>query len=428
MEYKEYKLKDLCDIIDSLHKTPSYEAQGIPMIRVKDLYNGYFIIPKEAMSVSEEVYEEFSKRHKPAFNDILMSRVGTYGLISLVKTEDKFCLGQNTLVMTNFSENILSEYLFYFLISPYGKELIEKSVSGSTQKTISLKSINNFDILVPKIDYQKSIIRILSSFYNKIETNNKIIANLEAQAQALFKYYFIDFEPFADGNFVDSELGPIPEGWVVKKIGDCIDFDIGGGWGKEKEDESHIVPAYVIRGADLEGIKTGSFIKDNYRYHKENNYKKRKLESGDIVFESSGGSPTQVLGRLLYINDKVLQAYNDDVMCASFCKLIRINDKAMGRYVYNILNYAYHNKLLVKYEVQSTGLANFAFTNFKEDYNIVFPSRDVLEKFYKNTFSSMEYSANLSIQNQTLAQARDELLPRLMAGEIDLEGLGGSYD
>lgn len=93
MEFKLMKLKDVCDVIDSLHKTPSYEIKGIPMIRVTDLHDGYFSVPKDSKLVSEEVFKEFSKKHIPEFNDILMSRVGTYGLTSIIKTNKKFCLG-----------------------------------------------------------------------------------------------------------------------------------------------------------------------------------------------------------------------------------------------------------------------------------------------------------------------------------------------
>lgn len=354
---------------------------------------------------------------------IIIGRVGAY-CGSVYLSESKCWVSDNAISaqLVNDEDDL---YYFYYLLKMLNLNFYSV---GTSQPLLTQNILKNLKVNIAGRKNQKIISDILLNYDKKIETNNKIITNLEAQAQALFKYYFVDFEPFRDGKFIDSDLGPIPEGWEVNNIGDLIDFDIGGGWGKENPDEKHIEPAFVIRGADLDGIRTGTFNKDNYRYHKANNYAKRKLEKGDIVFESSGGSPTQVLGRLLYVNDKVLDAYNDNVMCASFCKLIRIKDNILSWYIFNILNYAYHKKALVKYEVQSTGLANFAFTNFKEDYVVTLPNRLALENFYRKTFYFMEYSANLSIQNQTLAQTRDALLPKLMAGEIDLEDLGGTYD
>lgn len=423
MKFKEYKLQDICKVVDSLHKTPSYENKGVPMIRVTDLKDGYFSIPNEVKLVSQEVFSEFSKKHIPEFNDILMSRVGSYGITSIIKTREKFCLGQNTIVITDFSEEVLSEYLFYYLISSYGKELIEKNVSGSTQKTISLKSINNFNILLPEKSYQNEVINILSSFYKKIEVNNKIITNLEEQAQAIFKSWFVDFEPFQDGNFVESELGMIPEGWEVKPIGKLFDFDIGGGWGKEDPKDKYNLPAYVIRGTDIPESKKGNYNKNNLRFHTKSNLEKRRLKPGDIIFESSGGSSNQDLGRMLYISQEFLDVYDHDVICASFCKLIRVDDSINRWYVYNLLEYSYNKRYLTKYEVKSTGISNFSFSIFKNDFKIVFPNNKILENYYKITAKNIELIAKLELQNKKLAEIREALLPKLMSGEIDVSNI-----
>ena len=267
----------------------------------------------------------------------------------------------------------------------------------------------------------------MSKFYKKIEINNKIIGNLEEQAQAIFKSWFVDFEPFQDGNFVESEIGMIPEGWEVKSIGELFDFDIGGGWGKELQDDKYNFPAYVIRGTDIPGSRTGNYNKDNFRFHTKNNLKNRKLKVGDIIFESSGGSTNQDLGRMLYVSEDLLNAYNFDVICASFCKLIRIHDKFNRWYLYNLLEYSYKNGLLRKYEVKSTGISNFSFKIFKDDFKIVFPKFEILENYFKLTSNNINLSAKLSLQNKKLEEIRDSLLPRLMSGEIDLSDvyLGG---
>src|SRR5690242_18664602 len=94
--WKKYKLAEVARIIDSLHKTPTYVTLGYPMVRVTDIKGGSLDV-KNALKVSKGVYEEFSKKHKPKKGDLVMSRVGTYGVVSYVNFDDEFCLGQNTL-------------------------------------------------------------------------------------------------------------------------------------------------------------------------------------------------------------------------------------------------------------------------------------------------------------------------------------------
>ena len=93
-------LDQVCEVIDSLHKSPKYVESGYPMIRVKDMFQGYLKIDNPAY-VTKEVYEEFTRKHKPKKGDILFSRVGSYGITTFVHKDIDFCLGQNTVVMTN---------------------------------------------------------------------------------------------------------------------------------------------------------------------------------------------------------------------------------------------------------------------------------------------------------------------------------------
>ena len=294
---------------------------------------------------------------------------------------------------------------------------------GTSQPLLNQDILKNIDAVVFDTIIQRKISNILSNLDSKIEINNKIISNLESQAQAIFRSWFVDFEPFQDGNFVESELGMIPEGWEVKSIGELLDFDIGGGWGKEKPQEKYLIPAYVIRGTDIPNSKLGYFNMDNYRYHTESNLKNRRLQVGDIIFESSGGSTNQDLGRMLLVTDELLNEYNNDIICASFCKLIRINDPSIRWFVYNLLEYSYRNKILTKYEVKSTGISNFSFTIFKDDFKIAVPNRKTMERYFNVTGNNINLSAKLGIQNTKLAEMRDALLPKLMAGEIDVSNI-----
>ena len=130
------KLIEIADVIDSLHQTPEYVEEGIPMVRVTDVKPGDLLLDG-CQFVTEDVFEKFTANHVPHKGDIVISRVGTYGNFAYVADDIKFCLGQNTSII---APRINSRYLYYFLQSPFTRRQIESRVVGSTQKTLSLKT------------------------------------------------------------------------------------------------------------------------------------------------------------------------------------------------------------------------------------------------------------------------------------------------
>ena len=380
-------------------------------------------------SFGEYISEEKSnllRKGKLERGDLVISTRGSIGNVgyysSDIRTEN-IRINSGMLIIRNFDNSIDTEYLYVLMRSNFMKQRYKERISGSVQNQLPIRDFKKIKIPIPDLHSQIIIKNVILTLDSKIEINNKIISNLESQAQAIFKSWFVDFEPFQDGNFVQRELGMIPEGWEVKPIGELLDFDIGGGWGKEKPQEKYLIPAYVIRGTDIPDSKFGYFNKDNYRYHTESNLKNRRLQVGDIIFESSGGSTNQDLGRMLMVTDELLNEYNNDVICASFCKLIRINDSSVRWFVYNLLEYSYRNKILTKYEVKSTGISNFSFTIFKDDFKIAVPDRKTIERYFNVTGNNINLSAKLGIQNTKLTELRDALLPKLMAGEIDVSNI-----
>lgn len=420
MEFSVFKLEDVIEKqIDNRGKNPKkyYTFSKYPVIDNYLIKNSkYPNLENVNRYIDENTKNEFLRGHLEK-DDVIITLVGN-GIANVTMVPNENCvIIQNTLGL-RCNNKMLNNFLYYTLLN--NKNDIVKFNRGSTQPSIKKTDLFGYEINVPKIETQRKIVRFFDSIDSKIEVNNKIISNLEEQAQAIFKSWFVDFEPFQDGNFVDSELGPIPEGWEVKPIGDILNYDIGGGWGKENPDEKHYFPAYVIRGTDLQQSRMGCFNKSNYRFHTESNLKSRRLKHGDIIFESSGGSVNQDLGRLLFISKDLLKDYNGDVICASFCKLIRVNDPIIRWYIYNLLEYSYRKRYLIKYEVKSTGISNFSFKVFKDDFKVALPKYRLLEKYYNLTGNNISLSTKLGIQNKTLAEIRDALLPKLMAGEIDV--------
>ena len=206
-DWNEDILSNIAEVIDSRHKTPVYSDSGYPMVRVVDV-NGGALNLENTKRVSDEVYEGFSRGRDPEVGDLVISRVGSYGVVSYVNSDEKFCLGQNTAFII---PKINSRFLYYQLISPFVKWQIEQFVVGAVQKTISLKSIRQFQIKLPPEPEQKDIAHILGFLDDKIELNSQMNETLEAMAQALFKSWFVDFDPVIDnalaaGNTIPDEF------------------------------------------------------------------------------------------------------------------------------------------------------------------------------------------------------------------------------
>lgn len=183
IEYK--KLAEIATISDSLHQTPDYSKHGIPMVRVTDIKGGMLSL-RGCLKVNEDTYKKFTSNHEPTCGDIVISRVGTYGVFSYVSTNEHFCLGQNTAIIT---PKINPKYLYYCLLSQNIKIQIEQRVVGSTQKTLSLKNIKELEIPCFVENIHSNIAHILGCFDDKICLNTKINDNLLQQARALFRQW-----------------------------------------------------------------------------------------------------------------------------------------------------------------------------------------------------------------------------------------------
>jgi type I restriction enzyme S subunit len=165
--WKFSTLNEVSKIVDSLHQTPSYSEQGYPMVRVTDIKGGYLDL-SNCKRVTETVFEEFTKKYIPQKEDIVLSRVGTYGISSYVGSDEKFCLGQNTVVI---HPKIPSMYLYLSLQTPDVKDQIEMAVVGSTQKTISLQNIKAITIIVSNQSVFTRFSELVNPLFTRINEN-----------------------------------------------------------------------------------------------------------------------------------------------------------------------------------------------------------------------------------------------------------------
>ncbi len=175
-------LGEVSDIYDSLHQTPQYSETGLNMIRVTDIKGGLLNLDK-ALKVSNEVFEAFTKKYIPQKFDLVMSRVGSYGNVGIVPSDNAVCMGQNTVVI---HPKINNKFLFFILLSNIAQSFIERNVGGGNQKTLSLKSIKAIPIPLVSEEEQERIAAIL----DKLDTlTNSISEGLPREIELRQKQY-----------------------------------------------------------------------------------------------------------------------------------------------------------------------------------------------------------------------------------------------
>lgn len=303
-------------------------------------------------------------------------------------------------------------FLFYLINSMD----LSGYITGSAQPKLSQANLNNIVLALPPLPEQRAIAATLSCLDDKIELNNRMNKTLEEMAQAIFKSWFVDFEPFQDGEFVDSELGRIPKGWRVGTLGELVETSKAGNWGKDSKEGNYTEQVLCIRGADIPEIQNGESGKMVCRYILPKNLTKR-LFANSIVVEISGGSPTQSTGRIAFITHEFLSRFPIPVICTNFCKALGTS-VYFGEYVYFRWQMLYTDGILFNYENGTTGIKNFDISNFLSKHLVVIPPVEVAKAFSSIAADLMQMIVSNGMQNATIRTIRDSLLPKLMSSEI----------
>ena len=382
MEWKEVRLGDVCsELSDGLHKAPKFIVNGeYIFVNAKNLYNGYILDNDPTKKTS---HEEYLKYKKPLDkHSILYSIDGTIGNIAKYRGE-KCVLGKGACYINCNPEIVESSYLYYQLQSPHFKSYIHLMSTGSTIKHISLKTMRDYVFELPSLDDQRRIASILSSLDRKIELNNKINADLEEMAQAIFKNWFVDFEPFKDGKFVDSELGMIPEGWKVGLLGELCNFKRGKN--------------LLTKNAIDEGVPVVAGGLEPSCYHNVAN-------TGAPVITVSGSGANAGFMRMYHVPVWASDCSFIDISCENFY------------FVYCFLKV---NSKLLKH-AQTGAVQPHVKPSDIHDFELVIPDKESIYEFQDKVKPFFDKIAAIQKENSRLSLLRDTLLPRLMSGELEV--------
>ena len=422
--WRKVKLGNVLQLlIDHRGKTPkklggNWSSSGIPAISAKNIKNGQIVNEKDIRYVSQKLYDKWmpEKLHS---GDILLTSEAPLGELLYLKEKTDYCLSQRLFALRTQSEKLSSKFLYYYLLSPIGRHQLLRRISGTAAEGIRQTELVQLDVTFPEnIEEQKRTADILSAFDDKIELNNKISRTLEEMAQAIFKEWFVNFRfpGHEKVKMVDSELGKIPEGWEVKSWGDLESVSLAGDWGYDNASEESSQKVYILRGTDIPSLQAGDRGDCPTRYLSIESLERRKLKAGDIVIEISGGSKGQPTGRSLFITQEILNRFELPLVHTSFCRLVRGNNILASVLMYLHIDRLYRTKKIWNYQLQSTGISNFQYGQFREYERLVVPPRDIQDKISDTLYSYIEYGHRN--ENQKLAALRDLLLPKLMSGEI----------
>ena len=386
MEWKEVRLGDVCTKIGS-GATPSggkeaYKGGDYHLIRSQNVLD--FAFSKDGLASINDEQANKLKNVEIIQGDVLLNITGdSVARCCIVPSEILPArVNQHVAIIRPRKEELDNNYLLYYL-QYYKRQLLQIASAGATRNAITKAMIENLILPCPKnLADQRRIASILSSLDRKIELNNKINADLEEMAQAIFKNWFVDFEPFKDGKFVDSELGMIPEGWKVVKLGDFFPVKTG----KKDANTASVNGKYPFFSCSQNALCTDSYSFDCDAILVAGN--------GDFNVKWYSGKFDA------YQRTYVLIPYNKTLLALLYYvvkrNLLTITSKARG----SVIRF-----------ITKGNLTDFEFATPRELENneIVDVFKSINEKIFAN-----------NKENSRLSLLRDTLLHRLMSGELEV--------
>ena len=403
MEWKHYIMDDLIDEISmgpfgSDVKKEFYVNNGIPILNGSNLQG--FKLQEESFGYLTKEKADTLKKCNAHRGDIIVTHRGTLGQIVYIPSNSKYeryVISQSQFRFRCKADLVDVKYLVYYFHTREGQHKILANASqvGVPALARATSTFRLIDIKLPPLSDQRRIASILSSLDRKIELNNKINADLEEMAQAIFKNWFVDFEPFKDGKFVDSELGMIPEGWKVGTLEDIAEITMGQS------------PA-------------GNSLNEN--------------GEGMIFYQGSSDFGFRFPSIRVFTTEPKRLAVANSVLFSVRAPVGDINvakeECCIGRGVASIKSKYGHDsylfyamkslhKLFDSFDGEGTVFGSINKKTLSA-IQILLPSDGIVEQFNNIASSFDNRIRSLSDESSRLSLLRDTLLPRLMSGELEV--------
>lgn len=415
IELQKVRLGDICKFQNGYaFKSKDFIRDGqYNVVKIKELKNGKvkFFEDTATIDLNIDEYENYSIFK----GDVLFALTGDpvnknnplswVGRVAIYKEDNVCLLNQRVCKVITEEDKILKEYVFYyFRVFENFYSLAAKATGSASQANISTKTIADTEMMIPSIETQKKIVKLLSALDDKIDNNNQINGNLEQQVQAIFKSWFIGFEPFNN---------VMPNSWTTLPLEQLCTVVTKG------TTPTTLGKSFVQNGINF--IKAES-IMDNHSIDSSkfafiddetNTLLKRSIiQNGDIVFTIAG-----TLGRFALIDESVLPANTNQAVA-----IIRPDaEKISSEYLYSFFIGNWHNDYYSK-RIQQAVQANLSLTTIKS-LPITFLSDEEMQVYDGLVTPLLSMIKSTVVENRVLAELRNTLLPKLINGELDVSDI-----
>ena len=378
------------------------------LIREESIYRG-----------DEELYKLWMKDEVER-GDILLTSEAPSGQAMIWNSDEKIILSQRLYALRVNKNLVDNNYLKYFIQSPIGQKSIVRNNSGSTVSGISAKTFKNIKILIPDLENQQAISKILLAIDQKIQINNQINQELEAMAKTLYDYWFVQFDfPDQNGKPYKSSGGKmvyhpelkreIPEGWGVEKLGELIQLERGVTYTKSDIVEKTTKDAIgVLRATNITGNIMD--LNDLIYLTKDKINNKQIIKQYETLIVMSSGSKE-------HLGKNAINYFEEVIGFGAFCS--KIVPKKYSAYINTFLQSSEFKSYLLK-QSMGTNINNLTNSDIL-DCRIILPKEEILDKFENMVEKNIRLISNNYIQNKELTQLRDWLLPMLMNGQVKVE-------
>lgn len=413
-------------LIDCDHRTPPASDAGYPYVAIPQLRNGRIDL-SEARRISREHFVDWTRKAMPATNDVVLSRRCNPGETAFVPPGLEFALGQNLVLLRADGVKVYPPFLRWLVQGPEWWEQIGKFLNvGAVFDSLRCADVPNFELCIPPMPEQRAIAHILGTLDDKIELNGRMNETLEAMARALFKSWFVDFNPVrakAEGrdtglpkhladlfpdSFEDSELGEIPKSWGFGNVSDLCAAIYSGGTPSTQN------PTYW--NGDIPWLSSGE-TREKFITHTErritlagvSNSSTRLAPALSTVIASAGQGNTRGQTSLLtvesYVNQSVVVLTADPSVSSPY-------------HLFFDLERRYQEFRRVSDSHSSRGSLT---TKLLAELPAVLPPISIIKRFDSIVTSVVERVVNSLTESRTLAALRDTLLPKLLSGELRIQ-------
>lgn len=400
MSWEKVKLIDCCvSIADGDHQPPPKSDSGIPFVTIANIVNNQFDF-KNSMFVPESYYEKLDYKRKAKKNDILYSVVGSFGIPVFIK-DDKPFVFQRHIAILRPNKKVNARFLYYKMLSRNFYMKADAAAIGAAQRTVSLTSLRNIEIIVPPMETQRRIADVLSAYDDLIENNRKQIKLLEEAAQRLYKEWFVNlrFPGHEHTKIVDG----VPEGWKPCTLDDVIEFDP-----KVRLDKDR-----VKQFVPMSALSTSSMVLDINEIIETKSNSGSKFQNGDTLLARI--TPCLENGKTAFV-----YGLESDEGAVGSTEYIVMRSKRLNPYmVYLLSRTSVFRQAAINSMSGSDGRQRVKADKLKALAYLLAPT-GLIHSFEQIASPMFEMIFELNKQIFATTEARDRLLPKLMSGEVEV--------